>query len=115
MGNLVWFCLWKLWYDKGVAIFASMRMVEITDIAILMAAFKFLFGDGISMWWVVLVGVVYYPTRTLIYFFLGLLWEHENGWAIHTDVNRNRVEPGRVIIVNTDDLAEKIVQKLKEG
>lgn len=104
----------KGWYDQGTRIMASLRLVEITDVAILMGIFKYLFGENLSMWWVGLFGVVYYAARTYAHWWLGRFWEHNKGWDIHATWNAKRVEPGRQVIVNVDELADAVAGRLAQ-
>ena len=40
----------KGWYDQGLRILASFRLVQITDVAILMAVFRYIAGENVSIW-----------------------------------------------------------------
>jgi len=93
---------WKALYDKGVGVLASLRVVALTDVAILMGVFKYIFGPDVSLWWVVSIGIVYYPLRTAFYLLIGKFWEDNNGFEIQAKVQSKRATPGRVILVDTD-------------
>jgi len=94
--------LWKALYDKGVGVLASLRVVALTDVAILMGVFKYIFGPDVSLWWVVGIGVVYYPIRTAFYLLIGKFWEDNNGFKIQAVVQGKRITPGRVMLVDLD-------------
>ena len=108
-----WFVRNNTWYSKGLQVLSSFRVVEITDIAILMGVLKYLFGDNLSIAWVAVCAFMYYPGRTLTYWFIGKFWESNDGWDIHTKFNASRVEPGRMVIVNVDELAEKVASSIE--
>ncbi len=102
----------KGWYDQGLRILASFRLVQITDVAILMAVFRYIAGENVSIWWVVAFGAAYYIGRTYLHWWLGRFWEHNKGWDIHAKWNASRVEPGRQVIVNVDELADAVALRL---
>ncbi len=113
------FELWKAFYDKGVGVLASLRVVALTDVAILMGVFKYIFGPDVSLWWVVGIGVVYYPIRTAFYLFIGKFWEDNNGFKIQAEVQGKRAQPGRVMLVDTEgneyDLRNLTIKEVTNG
>jgi len=107
------FHLAQTWYQKGLSIYTSVMMVQMSDVAILAAAAKYVAGDSVPIWFLVVCAIGFYLGRTGLLLAIGWWWERNNGWEIATKINSTRVEPGRVHITNTDELAEKMIEKLR--
>ena len=51
---------YRTWYDKGIAVLAVLRNMELSDLGILMAVTKYLFGNHISTSTIIIVGACYW-------------------------------------------------------
>ena len=93
---------YRAYYDKGIAVLAILRNMELTDLGIMMAAGKYLFGDHISTQTIVLIGIGYWILNVCVNLSVGWFWERNNGWEIEAKVFSKRVAPGRTILVCPD-------------
>lgn len=93
---------YRTWYDKGIAVLAILRNMELSDLGILMAAAKYLFGDHISTSTILILGGCYWIFNVLVNLCVGWFWEKNNGWEIEAQVFGKRVSPGRTILVSPD-------------
>jgi len=93
---------YRMYYDKGISVLAIIRNMEITDLGILMAVCKYLFGDHISTSTIIIIGACYWVINVCVNLSVGFFFEKNNGWEIEAEVFGKRVSPGRTILVNPD-------------
>lgn len=93
---------YRAYYDKGIAVLAIIRNMEITDIGILMAVAKYLFGDHISTVTIIIIGGCYWVINVAVNLSVGWFWEKNNGWEIEAQVFGKRVAPGRTVLVDPE-------------
>ncbi len=90
---------YRAYYDKGVSVLAIIRNMELTDLGILMAASKYLFGDHISTTTILILGACYWVVNVCINLSVGWFWERNNGWEIEAKIFGKRAAPGRTVLV----------------
>lgn len=133
MNNLNWrgrlingLSQYRAYYDKGISVLAVIRNMEITDLGILMAVAKYLFGDHIPTVWIIAFGVGYWIFNITVNLAVGWFWEANNGWKIEAQVFGKRASPGRTVLVDTDgqpygskqiaeDLSETLLRRIDDG
>lgn len=93
---------YRAYYDKGIAVLAILRNMQITDLGILMAVAKYLFGDHISTWTIIIIGCCYWVFNVCVNLSVGWFWERNNGWEIEAKVFGKRAAPSRSVLVNPD-------------
>lgn len=96
------FSRYQTWYNKGISVLAVVRNMELSDLGILMAVAKYLFGDHISTSTILILGVCYWIFNALVNICVGRFWENNNGWQIEAQVFGKRISPGRMILVDPD-------------
>ncbi|HEC62440.1 MAG TPA: hypothetical protein ENI27_09365 [bacterium] len=90
---------YRAYYDKGIAVLAIIRNMELTDLAIMTAAAKYLFGDHISTLAIIFLAGCYWVVNVCVNLAVGWFWERNNGWEIEAKVFGKRVAPGRTVLV----------------
>ena len=93
---------YRTWYDKGVAVLAVIRNMELSDLGILMAVAKYLFGDHLSTGTIIVIGACYWVLNVLVNLCVGWFWERNDGWRIEAQVFSQRVQPSRTVLVSPD-------------
>ena len=96
------FSRYQTWYNKGITVLAVVRNMELSDLGILMAAGKYLFGDHISTMSIVIIGGCYWIFNAIVNITVGRFWERNNGWQIEAEVFGSRIAPGRTVLVSPD-------------
>jgi len=96
---------YRTWYDKGIAVLAVLRNMQLTDIGILMAVAKYLVGDHIATSTIVWLGVCYWVFNICVNVFVGRFWEKHDGWRIEAEVFGSRTQPGRTVLVGPDGIS----------
>lgn len=96
---------YRAYYDKGIAVLAIIRNMELTDLGILMAAAKYLFGDHISTSTILILGVCYWVVNVCVNLAVGFFWEKNNGWEIEAQVFGQRISPTRTVLVSPEGKA----------
>lgn len=91
---------YRTYYDKGIAVLAILRNMELTDLGIMMAAAKYLFGDHISTLTILIIGGCYWILNVCVNLSVGWFWEKNNGWEIEAEVFGKRVSVGRTVLVD---------------
>lgn len=91
---------YRAYYDKGIAVLAIIRNMQLTDLGILMAVCKYLFGDHISTLTIIIIGACYWIFNVFVNLSVGWFWEKNNGWEIEAQVFGQRASPGRTILVS---------------
>lgn len=105
---------YRAYYDKGIAVLAILRNMELTDLGIMMAAAKYLFGDHISTLTIVILGGCYWVFNVCVNLCVGWFWEKNDGWKIEAEVFGKRVAPGRTVLVSPDGLPYD-AREIKDG
>ena len=93
---------YRAYYDKGIAVLAILRNMQITDLGILMATAKYLFGDHISTGTIILIGACYWVFNVIVNLSVGWFWERNDGWRIEAQVLGQRCQPGRTVLVSPE-------------
>ena len=93
---------YRTYYDKGIAVLAILRNMELTDLGIMMAAAKYLFGDHVSTGTILLIGCAYWIFNVCVNLSVGWFWERNDGWKIEAEVFGKRAQPGRTILVDPE-------------
>jgi len=116
------FSKWKVWYDKGIAVLSVIRNVQIMDLGVIMGVSKYLFGDQLSNWQIVSLGILYWILNTIINTLVGWFWEHHQGWQIESEIRAQRVDASRTVLVGLDgkpygaeDIARHLAKELKKN
>jgi hypothetical protein len=112
---LVKFVKHRYWFNQGNTAFASMSVIQVEKLAVIMAAAKYLIGQDIPNWIVYAFFGVYCIWRFLSRWLVGWFWHHNNGYDIESEWNKGKMPPGRMEIINIDELSEAIVRKIKDG
>lgn len=76
--------------------------MQITDLGILMAVAKYLFGDHLSTGLILMIGAGYWILNVVVNASVGWFWERNNGWEIEAQVFGKRCQPGRTILVSPE-------------
>lgn len=95
---------YRTWYDKGISVLAILRNMELSDLGILMAAAKYLFGDHLSTSTIVLAGVCYWIFNVFVNVSVGWFWERNDGWRIEAEVFGKRTNTTRTVLVSPEGL-----------
>ena len=93
---------YRTWYDKGIQVLSVIRNMEVTDLGILMAVMKYLFGDHISTTAILLIGACYWIFNAVVNTVVGMFWERNNGWQIEAEVFGKRNSVSRTVLVSPD-------------
>jgi|TARA_R100001530_G_scaffold135851_1_gene114184 hypothetical protein len=93
---------YRTFYDKGIAVLAILRNMELSDLGIMMAASKYLFGDHIETSTIVILGVAYWVFNVCVNLTVGYFWEKNDGWRIEAQVFGKRCQPGRTVLVSPE-------------
>ena len=102
-GNLIAaISTYRAWYDKGIQVLSVVRNMEVTDLGILMAVMKYLFGDHISTLTILLIGVGYWVFNAAVNTVVGMFWERNDGWRIEAEVFGKRNSVTRTVLVSPD-------------
>ena len=91
--------------NQGNNVVASLPWPPIEKVAIVAAAAKYLLGDRIPDVVIIVMFLVYCVFRVALRYGIGYLWHRDDGYSIETLWNRGKVPPGRVEIINIDELA----------
>ena len=46
---------------------------------------------------------------------IGYFWHNSDGYDIESEWNKGKIPPGRVEIINIDELAKKVAKELKDA
>ena len=108
---------YRAYYDKGISVLAIIRNMELSDLGILMAATKYLFGEHISTSTIVILGIGYWIFNVCVNLSVGWFWEKNNGWKIEAEVFGQRCQPGRTVLVSPqgDPYDARRVKKIIKG
>ena len=90
---------YRAYYDKGIAVLAIIRNMELTDIGILMGVAKYMFGDQISTATIVKIGLAYWVVNLFVNLSVGWFWEKNDGWELEAKIFGKRAAPGRTVLV----------------
>uniref|UniRef100_A0A6M3LGL1 Uncharacterized protein n=1 Tax=viral metagenome TaxID=1070528 RepID=A0A6M3LGL1_9ZZZZ len=101
----------RYWYEQGHVVTAGFKIVTLMEILGVVAFCKYMFGD-LPIGVFVFCGLVWFPVRTLVYWLIGKFWHDNGGYKIQTDWNMGKVPVGRVEVVNLEELAALIVERL---
>jgi hypothetical protein len=102
-GNLIKaISTYRTWYDKGIQVLAVVRNMEFKDIAILMAAVKFFFGDVLADSTIIILGGCYWVFNAIVNTVVGMFWEKNDGWKIEAEVFGKRNAVGRTVLVSPE-------------
>ncbi len=93
---------YRTWYDKGISVLAILRNMELSDLGILMAAAKYLFGDHLSTSTIVILGCCYWVFNVCVNVSVGWFWERNDGWRIEAEVFGKRTHTSRTILVSPE-------------
>lgn len=93
---------YRTWYDKGISVLAILRNMELSDLGILMAAAKYLFGDHLSTSTIVICGACYWVFNVCVNVAVGWFWEKNDGWRIEAAVFGQRTQCTRTVLVDPD-------------
>jgi len=96
---------YRAYYDKGIAVLAVIRNMELSDLGILMAAAKYLFGDHLSTGTIIFLGCCYWFFNVIVNLSVGWFWERNDGWRIEAQVFGQRCQPTRTVLVDPDGRA----------
>lgn len=108
---LVQFVKHRYWFNQGNSAFASVSAIPLEKVALVMAAGKYLLGESVDNWILYVAFGVYCVWRFASRWAVGWYWHRNNGYDIETEWNRGKIPPGRVEIINIDELAEAIVKR----
>lgn len=106
---------YRTWYDKGISVLAILRNMELSDLGILMAAAKYLFGDHISTQTIVILGCCYWIFNVCVNCAVGWFWERNDGWRIEAEVFGKRTHTSRTILVSPEGLPYDARAVKREG
>jgi hypothetical protein len=106
---------YRTWYKKGIEVMSVIRNMEMSDLAILMAATKYLFGEYIPTFVIVLLGVGYWVFNAILNCSVGWFWEKNDGWRIEAEVFGKRNAVSRTVLVSPEgdsyDARETLVKE----
>ena len=105
---------YRAYYDKGISVLAIIRNMELTDLGILMAASKYLFGDHISTTTILILGACYWVVNVCVNLAVGFFWERNNGWELEAKILGKRVTPTRTVLVSPEGKAYD-AREVKDG
>ena len=93
---------YRTWYDKGISVLAIIRNMELSDLGILMAVAKYMFGDHISTKTILILGGCYWVFNVCVNVLVGRFWENNDGWKIEAEVFGKRLQVGRTVLVSPE-------------
>ena len=105
----------KYWYNQGnssLSVFDD--MVPLAMITMGCAALKYILSDYIPLNIVYIVFGIFLVFRIFGKWYIGRFWHNNNGYDLETEWNKGKVPPSRVEVINTDEIVEKLIKRLKE-
>jgi hypothetical protein len=105
----------RYWLNQGNNVVASLPWPPLEKIAIVAAVAKYLLSGNVPDVWILVSFVIYCVWRVGIRWFIGWFWHRNNGYDIETEWNKGKIAPGRMEIINVDELAEAVARRLRNG
>ena len=112
---ICWFVKHRYWLNQGNSSVASLPWPPLEKMAVVGAVAKYLLGDHINNWWILVGFGVYCIWRFGIRWVIGWAWHGNNGYDIETEWNRGKVPPSRVEVINVDELAQRVAKLIRNG
>tara|TARA_Y100000310_G_C20403981_1_gene678753 strand:- start:206 stop:586 length:381 start_codon:yes stop_codon:yes gene_type:complete len=108
-----WYIKNHYWYTQGSNVWGSVKIVTIVEVLGLIAFTKYMWENPP---WIalVIIGALWFPARTAWYWGIGKFWHDNEGYESHTAWNEDKVPPGRMKVINVDELADAILKRVKE-
>lgn len=105
----------RYWFNQGTNVMASTSVLPLEKVAVVAGVGKYLFGDHVSP--VLLYTVIggYFVWRLVSRWLIGWYWHRHDGYTVETNWNRGKIPPGRVEVINVDELATAMYKLRSEN